>query len=292
MQLIQFSRQDLHERKTHTTAVDKHNKLRICDDDKARWLLRAPNKGPLVYFWLATEKSADGDRHHPVGMCRVYWTAEFKCRSTDRQALQGVWLRSEAYYHVWTQCQQIWIYYRRQGHQVMWCLWTYLVAKATIYQLDTFVSPQSEHSTLILTKQMKGCTSYTQAYRDEPKKPSLGKQSSSASQDIPRILWNPNAHYRIYKRPSFAPILGRIHAVHAQPSNLMKIHCNIVRPSTSTYWKWSLSFKFLPPKPRVHTRISHVPHASTISFLITLVIFYDSTNDEDNSSSPPLHSPS
>ena len=74
----------------HTTAVDTYNKLRISDDDKARWLLLAPNKGPLVYFWLAEEKSADGDWHHQVGMCRVYWTAEFKCRSTDRQALEGV----------------------------------------------------------------------------------------------------------------------------------------------------------------------------------------------------------
>jgi hypothetical protein len=166
------------------------------------------------------------------------------------------------------------------------------VAKATIYQHDTSVSPQSEPSTLILTAQMKGCTSYTGVSR-RSKRPFtfylvtpwntalLGKQSSSASQEIPRILWNPNAHYRIYKRPSFAPILGRIHAVHAQPSNFMKIHCNIVRLSTSRCWKWSLSFMFFHQNPVCTPRISHVPHASTISFLITLVIFYDSTKDKD-----------
>jgi len=93
----------------------------------------------------------------------------------------------------------------------------------------------------------------------------LEKQSSSASQEIPRILWNSNVHYRIHKRPSLAPILGRIHPVHAQPSYFMKIHCNIVRPTTSRCGMWSLSFMFFHQN-RLH--ISHFIRATCLDHLI------------------------
>jgi hypothetical protein len=46
--------------------------------------------------------------------------------------------------------------------------------------------------------------------------------SFSAIQQIPRVLWNPNIHYRIHKRPSHVPILSRSYPIHASPFHFLK----------------------------------------------------------------------
>ena len=98
--------------------------------------------------------------------------------------------------------------------------------------------------------------------------PSWAANWFAASQEIPRISWNPNVHYRTHKRPPPVSILGQPNPVYIPTSHLLEIHPNIIHPSTPRSPQWFLLSGF--PTKTLYTPLSPPIRATCPANLILL----------------------
>jgi len=110
------------------------------------------------------------------------------------------------------------------------------------------------------------CTSYL--HHSMKQSPSLEDNRFSASQEIPRVLWNSKVNFSNQNCLPPVPILSQIDLVYVVISHLLKMHLTVVLPSTPVSLKWSLSLRFSHKNPVYTCTLPHKcymprpPHSS------------------------------
>jgi len=100
--------------------------------------------------------------------------------------------------------------------------------------------------------------------------PSWESNRFAASQEIPRILWNPKVHYRIHKCSPPVPILSQVDPVNTPTSQFLKIYLNIF-PSTPGSSKWSLSLRVHHQNPAYASPLPHTRYTPALKLTYFLL---------------------
>ena len=99
-------------------------------------------------------------------------------------------------------------------------------------------------------------------------RPSWEANRFSASQEIPRVLWDPKVHYRIHNSSPSLRVLSKTDSVHAS-SHFSKIHFNTTLPSKPCHPSGLLPSG--PPTKTLYATLlaSFVLHALPIAVFLT-----------------------
>ena len=122
----------------------------------------------------------------------------------------------------------------------------------------------------------------------------LTSKLCSYSRNSPH-LWNPKAPHRTHKCPPPVRVLSQLHPVRTTPSNVLKIHLNIILPSMSWSPQWPLSLRLSPPTPCAHLypppiRVTCPAHLNRLDFT-TRTILVKEYRSFSSSLRTFLHSP-